>query len=797
MVKNYFKIAFRRLLKSKLFTLINIIGLTIGIASCLLISLFMINELSYDRFNQNAGRIFRVVMQYGEGGKEKVALSGTKAGPQLKRTFPQVQEFVRLMNTSPVVRYGETIFREKRFLYADASILSVFSFPLRRGSAQTALNAPNKIVITEKAATKYFGTTDPIGKTLHISDTKEFIVTGIVANSPENSQIKYDFIASFTSLEASKSEEWWTGNYTTYLLLKNKDQLQSFQQQLNNYMRGVSKTKLELEDNSPLIYNLEPLLSVHLYSPLGGLEPNGSITIVYILGFIAVRILLIACINYTNLATVQSSSRSAEIGIRKVLGAKGSQLFGQFIGESFLLTFLSLIIAILLAVAFLPLFNQLSGKSLSFLLLLQPLPVCALLLICILIAFASGAYPAFILSGAKLIHILKSGLRLSSSGGYFQQSLIVFQFIVSVCLIIATIVIQQQLDYIQKKDLGYDKEHIIVLPISQQVRQNYEAIKAEIGRLPRVISVSGANETPTFVNWGDGVSTNNGNNKINLDLTALPSDLGFIKTMNMKIIAGSDYTPADLRLADTTGNYKNFRYSFILNESAVKALGWTPEQAIGKTIKKNFSGEIKAVVKDFHFSSMHQPVGPLMLFLDRQFTNYFFIKISGKNIPSTLDALQALWKERVPSKPFEYRFLDDDYNSLYVSEQRSAKVFSTFSLLAIALACMGLFGLAAFTTMQRTKEIGIRKVLGASVSGILMLISKEFLKLIVVAVLVASPLAYFAMHKWLQDFAYRINIHWWVFALAGILAIAVALATISFQAIKAALANPVKSLRSE
>jgi putative ABC transport system permease protein len=797
MIKSYFKIAFRRLQKNRLYTLVNITGLTVGLASCLLIGLFIINELSYDRFNENAGRIVRMVMQYGEGGKQMGALAGTKAGPQLKRTFPQVQDFVRLINGSAVIKSGNVIFDEKRFLYADSSFFSIFSFQLIHGDRKTALDAPNKLVISQKTARKYFGNTDPVGKTLRINDNKDFLITGIIVDAPENSQIKYDFIASFTSLEVSKGEEWWTANYTTYLLLKNKDQISGFQQQLNNYMRGVSKSELHLEANSPLLYNLEPLLTVHLRSPHSGLEPGGSITTVYILGIIALLILIIACINYTNLATVQSGTRSAEIGIRKVLGAQKSQLFGQFIGESFLITFLSLIIAIILAVTFLPYFNNLTGKALEFKLLLQPVPVCSLLALCIVIAFASGGYPAFVLSDAKLISILKSGLRLTSSGGFFRQSLIVFQFVVSICLIISTIVILQQLNYIHNKKLGYDKDHVIVLPMGQQAKDHYEAIKTEIGTIPQVISVSGANATPTFVQWGDVLKADNGHDKINLSITALPSDLGFIKTMNMQIIAGSDFTEADLKLTDTSHQYKNFQYSFILNETAAKALGWTPEQAIGKRVEKNAPGVIKAVVKDFYFSSLHQPVGPLMLFLDRQFTNYFFVKVTGENIPATLQALQKLWKERVPSRPFEYRFLDDDYNKLYVSEQKTAAVFSTFSTLAILLACMGLFGLAAFTTAQRTKEIGIRKVLGAGVSSIMVLIATDFLKLTLIAVVLATPIAWYFMHKWLQDFAYHIPIQLWVFIAAGGLSVLIAFITVSFQSIKAALSNPVKSLRSE
>jgi len=797
MIKNYFKIAFRRVQKNKLYSIVNITGLTVGIASCLLIGLFIINEASYDRFNKNSDRIVRMTMQYGEGGKHKVAVTGTKAGPQLKRTFPQVEGFVRLINGSAVIKKGDVIFDEERFLYADSSFLSIFSFPLIHGDIKTILDAPNKMVLSESAAKKYFGDADPVGKTLRVNDDRDFLVTGVIADAPENSQIKYDFIASFTSLDVSKTEEWWTANYTTYLLLKNQNQLNGFQHQLNDYMRGVSKSELHLATNSPLQYILEPLLNVHLRSDLNGLEPNGSITTVYILGIIALLILIIACINYTNLSTVQSGSRSAEIGIRKVLGAQKPQLFRQFIGESFLLTFLSLMIAVVLAVTLLPYFNHLTGKTLDLKILLQPIPVCSLFVLCLIIAFTSGSYPAFVLSNAKLINILKSGLRLTSSGGIFRQSLIVFQFIVSICLIICTVIVLQQLNYIQNKKLGYDKDHVIVLPIGSSVKNNYEAIKTEISRLPQVISVSGANATPTFVQWGDVLKADNGHDKIEMSIKALPCDIGFVKTMNMQIIAGNDFTRADLTLADTSNQYKNFRYAFILNETAVKALGWTPEKAIGKKVNKNAPGEIRAVVKDFYFSSLHQPVGPLMLFLDRQFTNYFFVKVSGQNIPATIQSLQKLWKERVPARPFEYRFLDDDYNSLYVTEQKTAAVFSTFSTLAILLACMGLFGLAAFTTAQRTKEIGIRKVLGAEVSSIMILIAKDFMKLTLIALVIASPIAWYFMHKWLQDFAYHINMQWWVFVAAGGLSVIIAFVTVSLQSVKTALANPVDSLRSE
>ncbi|MDR3693663.1 ABC transporter permease [Mucilaginibacter sp.] len=800
MIWTYFKIAFRRLQKSRLYTLINLVGLTVGISSCLLIGLFIINELSYDHFNQNADRIVRMTMQFGEGGKEKYATTGSKAGPALQRTFPQVESFVRTINSSVVTKYGSQMYIERRFMYADSAFFKMFSFPLLKGDPKTALDAANKMVITQSMATKYFGSDDPIGKTISVGwygPPKNFEVTGVAADAPENSQIKFDFIGSFSSIGASKHEEWFTANYITYLLLKNKDQLPGFQQQLNTYMKGVSSGELKLAANSPLTYNLEPLLRVHLHSPLDGLEPSGNATTVYVLGVIALLILIIACINYTNLATVQSGAKSTEIGIRKVLGAQKSQLFGQFIGESFLLTLIALVFAVVLAIVFLPYYNQLTGKQLSFMVWVHPLPILVMLALCVFIAFASGSYPAFILSNVRLISILKSGLRLSSSGGFFRQALIVIQFTVSVALIIATVIVVQQLNFIRHKDLGYDKEHVIVITTDDNAHRQYEALKMEMARMPGVTNVSGANAMPTSVQWGDGITADDGHGKKELNISCLPSDVGLIKTLNMKLIAGADFNDDEFKLMDTAGKGKIFKYSFILNETAAKGLGWTPQQAIGKTVIKGAPGIVVGVIKDFHFASLHQPIGPMMMFLDTAFTNYILLKTTGQNVPATLQALQTLWKARVPSMPFTYRFLDDNYNSMYQSEQKTAAMFTTFSTLAILLACMGLFALSAFTTAQRAKEIGIRKVLGADVAGIVGLIAKDFLKLTLIAVLVASPLAWYFMNHWLQDFAYRINVNAWVFILAGGGAIVIAFITVSFQAIKAALANLVNSLRSE
>jgi putative ABC transport system permease protein len=785
--------------KTRLYSFVNIIGLTIGISSCILISLYIESELSYDRFHKNADRIVRITMEYSNGGTiGKYALTGTKVGPQLKRTFPSVATFVRTFKFPRLISYRGKVFDEKNFLYADSSFFDIFSFKLIKGNPSSALNAPHQLVITESMAKKYFGNDDPIGKTLLISNVDNFVVTGVAQDVPGSSQIQFDFLASFTSLDASKTEEWWTANDITYLLLNHADQIPRLEEQVASYMRTTQVRKeARVEGSDYLTYHLEPLEKVHLYSSLDGFEPNGNITYIYILGAIALLILFIACVNYTNLATAQSAGRGGEIGIRKVLGAGPLEIFLQHLGESALLTFIALLFALLTSIELLPLFNHLTDKSLPSSVLFHPLPVFSLFMLGVAVSLLAGSYPAFVLSRAKLSGILKSGFSFSVSGGGLRKSLIIMQFVISIFLIISTIIILQQLSFIQHKKLGFDKDHIVVLPVDYQMHRDYDEIKKAISLNSHIIAVAGANQNPTSVQWGDGIHVDKGTEQKNLPINCIPADLDFVKTLGMQIIAGTDFSASDMHLMDTTDNYKHYRYTFILNESAVKAIGWKPQEAIGKTIEKGSPGTIKAVVKDFHFSSLHQPITPLMIFLDTQYTSQLFVKISGKDVTGTLNYLEKVWKERVPYRPFEFHFLDDDYNALYKVESRTSQLFSFFSTTAILLACLGLFALAAFTTVQRTKEIGIRKVLGASIFSVASLLSIDFLKLVVIASIIAFPLAWWAMHQWLQDFAYRINISWLVFVWSGLAAVLIALITVSLQAFRAAIANPVTSLRSE
>ncbi|MGZ5191701.1 MAG: ABC transporter permease, partial [Flavisolibacter sp.] len=481
-------------------------------------------------------------------------------------------------------------------------------------------------------------------------------------------------------------------------------------------------------------------------------------------------------------------------GMRKVMGAGKKQVFYQFITESFLLTTISVIIAIIAAVLLLPYFNELSGKTLHPSLLFQPYTIGILLVLAAIVALSAGFYPALILAGSKVIHVLKSGFSFTGSGS-LRKSLIVLQFVISIFLITATIIILQQLSFIKTKDLGYNKEQVVVLPVDWQIAPKYDEIRNAIAASPGVISVGGAYEEPTDIGWGDGISSRDRTKQITVN--ALPVDENLIKTLQLKIIAGTDYTQTDVQQLDTSDSGANMRYSYMLNESAAKGMGWTPQEAIGKTIVKNVEGEVKAVVKDFHFRSMHEEIKPLLIFLDKRLVGSWFVKISGNNIEATLKSLEKTWKERITHRPFEYHFLDEDYANLYKTEQRTANVFTSFSTLAILLACLGLFALTAYTMVRRTKEIGIRKVLGATVPDILSLVSKDFLKLIIIALVIASPIAWYAINKWLQDFAYKVDVKWWVFALAGFSTLLIAFITISLQAIRTAMTNPVKNLRTE
>lgn len=797
MFKHYFRIGWRNLVKNKVFTAVNIAGLAIGLTCCLFMALYIRHEVSYDSFQPKADRTVRMIMEYGANGKvNKGNYTSTKVGPLFVRSFPEVEEAVRMTSTKRVVKYGDKLFTEKAFLFADSTFFNVFENRFVRGDAKTALNGPNKVVLTEATAAKYFGTEDPVGKTLLLgADGLPFTVTGVMKDYPSASQIAFDFLASFSSLGASQDRTFWDANFTTYLLLRNKEAIASLQEKIPGFMKKEGEG--DTQGNGYITFWLEHLRWIHLHSEYAAFVPNNSITYVYIVGAVAVLMLLIACFTYINLSTARATERAKEVGLRKVVGAEKRQLFWQFISESVLLTLAALLIAIAAVAALLPAFNSLADKELHLRDLFSPviLGFAAVVLLCI--SLLAGSYPALVLTRFQPVAVLKGAFKNSASALTLRRSLIVFQFVISVVLIVSTLIIQNQLRYIQTKNLGYNREHIIVLPADAKTQEKIATVRSLFKANPQVLQVARAYNPPTEIVGGYSMRSEAMPANANISVIANLVDDEFVPATGLQFISGGNFSAQDV--ADVmVDSQAAKRYHFILNESAARELGWSPQEAIGKKmfLGDHRPGYVKGVVKDFHFASLHESIKPLVLFTDG-WMGTLLVKVSGKDLPNTIAYLQAQWKTLVPHRPFEYSFLDEEYNKLYSAELRLGKVLGIFTGIAVLLACLGLFGLSAFVIQQRTKEIGIRKVLGASVAGVVVLLSKDFLRLVAVAMLIAFPLGAWVLNKWLQGFAYRVGLNAWLFAAAAVLALLVTLLTVSFQAVRAATANPVKSLRTE
>ncbi|HMS66846.1 MAG TPA: ABC transporter permease [Saprospiraceae bacterium] len=800
MIKNYVKIAWRNLLKSKLYSSINIIGLSIGISACILIGLYIHNELNYDQFHLKSDNIYRATMEYSTTGPvEEAAVSGSKVGPEFKRTFPNVVEYVRTYTSTSSIKKGEVVFDENKMLFADSAFFSVFSFELLAGDAITAIDAPDKIVLTQNSAAKLFPQQNAMGEILRYGGS-DYKVSGICVDPPQNSQIKFDFVISFSNIgNAYKTETWWNANWVTYLLLNNQTDIAQFENQINAYMDSdlVREQTGSMHPNF-LHYKLEPLTKVHLHSSVEGLEPNGNIQYIYIFGIIGLLILLIAGANYTNLATAQAMGRGGEIGTRKVLGANRNQIFSQFIGEAVVLTCVATILALVITLAAIPFFNNVSGKSFVYGDVLSAKVMILTPVFAVIISFLAGLYPAVVLSGTKALTAMKSSFELAKGNrNILRKSLIIAQFSISIFLIAVTGIIISQVNFLKETNLGYDRNHVVVIPMNNKISENYEILKPAIQNVMGVNSVTASYDTPEYVAWGDGISATGKNGPVEISLNAMPIDLDFAQTLGMQFAAGRDFQKYDFDLMDTTNNSANYKLPYIINETLAKMIGWTPEEAIGKTIEHRALGPIVGVLKDFHFQSLHQPIGPLLQFLDKDASRKLLVKIDGSQMKETLKGLEQLFATRMPGQPFNFHFLDDDYNKLYMSEQRTTLLFKAAAFIAILLATLGLFGLAAFVTFSRTKEVGIRRVLGATLLSITQLFVRQFIFLIVLSVVIAVPLAWYAGNYWLQDFAYKIELEWWHFALAGTLVLLIAVATISYQSIRVCLLNPIKSLRSE
>lgn len=795
MLLNYFKIAFRYFRKNKLATIINLTGLTIGLSSCLLIAIYILHELGYDRFETKGDRIARVIMEYSFNGSQdskKGDWTSTKVAPTFKRVFPEVESAVRMQNNFLVVNYQDKQFVEDRFMFADSSFFDAFSFSLQQGDARTALNGPGKVILTETTARKYFGGANPMGQMLTVGNfAKPFEVTGVMPDCPSNSQIKFDFLASFSSLGVNQEETYYNANYTTYLLLRKPGDIAGLEAKLPAFMR-----KEMAGQGATINFYLEPFRSIHLHSEFGGFEPNNNIAYIYILGAVALLILVIACFTYVNLSTARSMERAREVGVRKVMGAGERQLFWQFIGESLILAGAAVFISIVVAELALPAFNRLTGSALPMTAVFAPGVLGLLAAAMVFVGLLAGIYPALVLSGFQPVKVLKGSFKNTDKGWWMRQSLIVFQFVISVFLIVSTVVVQKQLYYIQHKQLGYDREHVLVLPGDARMYDKLPLLKTEFGKTPGVVSLTATYNSPVTIQGGYNMRTATMPENQQIAVTANPIDEGYVRTTGLQLVAGEDLTEQDVRDAGLPDSLHV--YHFLINESAARELGWTPDQAVGKRLFLDASrpGYIKGVVRDFHFESLHNPIKSVVLF-PQAWARRWLIKLAPGDPQPAITALAAKWKELVPYRPFDYHFLDDDYDRLYQSEIRLGKALDVFAGIAIALACLGLFGLSSYAAQQRVREVGIRKVLGASVSQIIVLLSRDFVRLAGIAFLLAAPIAWWAMRHWLQDFAYRTSLSAYVFVLAGVATLALTLATVSVKAVAAALTSPVKNLRSE
>ena len=787
MLRNYFKIAFRNIVRHKAFAAINIAGLAIGMACSIFILLWVQNELSYDKFHKHADHIYRL----SAGGERN---SGPMV-PELKAKIPAIKNFVRLLFVQPtttVFSTGTRRFEEKAVFYADSTLLQVFSFPLLNGNAETALIRPDAVLITEDMAKKYFGNEDAIGKILKRDNKDNVVVTGVLKNIPANSHLQFDFIMPMSAIAHSdwrlRDNIWDSYDFYDYIQLN--ENFKTTPAALAGISRQVNEIFREHIKENPPTMSLQALADIHLRSDYqSNLPGQGNIQYVNIFFVVALFILAVACINFMNLATARSARRAKEVGLRKVVGAGRMQLIGQFLGESLFISFIALVIAVGIVYLLLPVFSNLAGKELSIQLLDSKL-IALLLGIALFTGLISGSYPALFLSSFKPVKVLKGNMRMMGGNLYFRNALVVVQFVVSIVLLAGTVVVYRQLNYIRNRDLGYNKSNLLYMPMTGEMGDKQRALKAELKANPLTANFTTISEPISNLNsgtWGlewDGSTVED--KKIGFSKVWVNDN--FFNVTQMKMASGRALSTTEF--ADS-GNY-------VINERAARIMGMTPTTAIGKSLTFNGTkGIIVGVVKDFNFKSAQTTIEPIILAFNKWNEGIVLLRTQPGKAEATIQALEKINKQLNPSFPFSYGFVDQDINNLYKGEQQMGSLFNVFAIIAIFISCMGLYGLSAFMAEQRTKEIGVRKVLGASVFNLVYLLSTGFTKLILIAIAIAIPITWFATNKWLSSFAYRINVGWAVFLIASLGALAIAWITVSYESIKAAIVNPVKSLRAE
>lgn len=797
MVTSYLRMALRVLRKRVGYTFINVFGLGIGAAVCLLMLVFIQDERSYDRFHEKAERTYRLTDHFALAGRTyNTAGTPFPWGPALQATFPEIEAMVRVLKTGNVVDVDNNRFVESNIFYADSNFFAVFDFTLRQGNPQTALQAPNTVVLTEAMAYKYFGDVDPMGQALVVGDTDTYTVTGVLEDYPSNSHFYPDFLVSFTSYSHPMIESWTrhVANYT-FLVLPEDYDVAALEAQLPAFLSANMPPELvEQRNYRP---QLQPLTDIHLHSDLFfEAEPNGSITYVYLFSAIAFFILLIACINFINLATARSVERAREVGLRKVMGAHRNQLIGQFLGESTLLSLLVLGLAIIVAQLGRPLLSDLVGRELV--IQYNASVLLGLATIGVFIGLVAGSYPALFLSRFQPALVLKGSVGAQNRGGLLRKGLVIFQFSISIILIAGTTIIYHQLQYLEQKELGFQDEQVVLVPMGgAEVQTNREAIKAELQQSAYIEEVATSSSVP---GWGfpqqifrpKGMPSDE-----QLILPVMVVDHDFLLTYDMELIDGRGFSR----------DFPTDSSAFVINEAAAQKLGWH-NGAVGQTLEwwrgsgsSSFAlqkeGPVVGVVKDFHFQSLHETIQPLIFHIQPDGYGVFSIRVRLEGMTETLAVIEQTIKTYSPQHLFDYSFMEDEFAALYESEQQLGRIFIYFAVLAIVIACLGLFGLASFVTAQRTKEVGIRKVLGATESGILALLATDFMKLVGAAALLAIPIAYFSMDRWLDNFAFRVDLGVGTFLFAVTLALFIALATVGYHVLKSVRANPVDSLRYE
>ena len=800
MIWNYIKVALRSIKRHKGYAFINIAGLAIGMACCLIIMLWVMDEMSFDRFHANRDNLFRVEQdQYYSGEIYHVNVTPHPMGPGIKAEIPEIKDAARSSYLGTLLlKYEDKAFFEQGGRAVDPSFLTMLSFPLVRGESETALSTPSSLVLTEELALKYFGDEDPLGKVVTVNNEYPFTVTGVLKNIPDNSVLQFDLLVHYDILKAvgMYSDSWGNNSITTLVQLHENASVADVNKKITDVRhshmveryRDNPEVLAQLSQGQRTQFMLMPITDIYLHGYFGFGHSPGNIQFVYIFTVIGLFLLLIACINFMNLATARSAKRAKEVGLRKVVGASKKDLIGQFYGESVLMAFIALIFALIMVVLLLPTFNTLTGKSMSLMAALEVRFLVGMLAITLVTGLIAGSYPALFLSSFHPARVLKGMLRSGGSSGLFRKILVVTQFTLSILLVIGTVVVYKQVKFMRGKGLGYDKEHVIYLPLRGETSRSYETLKQELLRDPQVINVSGTNHQPTHTGSNAGGAEWEGKDpELEVLISTNRVDYDYVETMKIEMVEGRTFSE-DFPTDPTS--------AFLINEELATIMG--AESAVGLRFDfQGIDGTVVGVMKNFHFQSVRYAIEPLAFMVSPESVRYVVVRLPAGKIPEGIDSVRAVWQRIIPEYPFDYRFMDEDFDTMYRGDERVGSLLRAFTMIAVIIACLGLFGLASFMAEQRTKEIGVRKILGSTVIGIVVLLSKEFTKWVLLANIIAWPVAYFVMSRWLREFAYRTSLAWWVFLSAGFMALAAALVTVSYQSVKAALANPADSLRYE